>query len=364
MFGSLVIVLPSTHEGGELVLHHGDQEWMFDSAQATRDARGPSVGYAAFFSDVEHEVRMVTSGHRVTLTYNLYFAETGRSYVVSKLSGNVPSVAPAVADAFKSTLTTLLADSSFLPSGGYLGFGMRHEYPINTATKYGDSRDFYDMRPDRPEGDSLARLGEMLKGSDAAVSESCRSLGLTVTLNVVHTHESLSVLFDGVPNFEGMNTEYGFIEKWLRDEHHPRVIATSTERWMTACQVWLDAVSREFQEAREGKIKAGADDNDTYRVGEFSQRNEAETEQRAVEGLIFDFDEDEIDMDDVQDPEDDPRLDIVVHWVTPSTPLNAFKSNIIAYGNESNTECLYGRVCLIVEVGSPGEREGKAKPVV
>ncbi len=79
MFGSLVIVLPSAHEGGELVLRHGGEEWSFDAAKAIKDDQGPSIGFVAFFSDVEHEVTMVTSGYRVTLTYNLYFAEPGHS---------------------------------------------------------------------------------------------------------------------------------------------------------------------------------------------------------------------------------------------------------------------------------------------
>ncbi|KLO15791.1 hypothetical protein SCHPADRAFT_824127, partial [Schizopora paradoxa] len=174
MFGSLVIVLPSEHEGGELVLRHEGQEWMFDSAKEIKVVKGPSIGFVAFFSDVEHEVKMVTSGYRVTLTYNLFFTDPGSSFVISRLSGSPPNAALGVAGSFKSTLATLLADTAFLPDGGYLGFGMRHEYPINTATK------------PEPGVDSLARLGEMLKGSDAAVAESCRSLGLKVTLNVVH----------------------------------------------------------------------------------------------------------------------------------------------------------------------------------
>src|SRR6202042_3226946 len=30
----------------------------------------PSIAYIAFYSDVEHEVLKVTSGHRATITYN------------------------------------------------------------------------------------------------------------------------------------------------------------------------------------------------------------------------------------------------------------------------------------------------------
>jgi hypothetical protein len=34
MFGSLVIVFPTPHEGGALLLRHRGQEWIFDSDQA------------------------------------------------------------------------------------------------------------------------------------------------------------------------------------------------------------------------------------------------------------------------------------------------------------------------------------------
>lgn len=72
MFGSLVIVFPTAHVGGALRLRHGGTEWTFDSATEVLNQPTPSIGYVAFFSDVEHEVTPVTSGHRVTLTYNLY----------------------------------------------------------------------------------------------------------------------------------------------------------------------------------------------------------------------------------------------------------------------------------------------------
>jgi hypothetical protein len=34
--------------------------------------KADSIRWAAFYSDCEHEVLEVTSGHRITLTYNLY----------------------------------------------------------------------------------------------------------------------------------------------------------------------------------------------------------------------------------------------------------------------------------------------------
>ncbi|XP_055350775.1 uncharacterized protein LOC129597316 [Paramacrobiotus metropolitanus] len=74
MFASLVVVFPTTHEGGALVLRSGGKEWTFDAANELAALRTPSIAYMAFFSDVEHEILPVLSGHRVSLTYNLYFA--------------------------------------------------------------------------------------------------------------------------------------------------------------------------------------------------------------------------------------------------------------------------------------------------
>ena len=68
---SLVIALPVAHQGGELVVRKGGKEVFFDWSSDTVD-EAPVIKCAAFYSDCEHEVLEVKSGHRVTLTYNLY----------------------------------------------------------------------------------------------------------------------------------------------------------------------------------------------------------------------------------------------------------------------------------------------------
>ncbi|KAK0718024.1 hypothetical protein B0T26DRAFT_830139 [Lasiosphaeria miniovina] len=64
MFGTLVICLPSEHQGGDLVLKHRDVTKIFKTSEAQ-----PSM--ACWYSDVSHEVLPVTSGRRWVLTYNL-----------------------------------------------------------------------------------------------------------------------------------------------------------------------------------------------------------------------------------------------------------------------------------------------------
>jgi predicted 2-oxoglutarate/Fe(II)-dependent dioxygenase YbiX len=67
MFATLVVVLPSACEGGELIVRHRGHEVSLD-LNCTDSAE---VSFAAFYADCVHEVRPVTSGFRLTLVYNL-----------------------------------------------------------------------------------------------------------------------------------------------------------------------------------------------------------------------------------------------------------------------------------------------------
>lgn len=67
MFGTLLVVLPSAHAGGELIVRHAGRE-------ATIDLSGAEIcelAFAAFYADCEHEVLPVTEGYRVCLVYNV-----------------------------------------------------------------------------------------------------------------------------------------------------------------------------------------------------------------------------------------------------------------------------------------------------
>ncbi|KAL1698188.1 hypothetical protein EV121DRAFT_218566 [Schizophyllum commune] len=66
--GTLVVVFPALHEGGQLVFSSGKNEWTVDAASEIHQGDTPHVVYVAFYGDVTHKVRRVTSGHRVTLT--------------------------------------------------------------------------------------------------------------------------------------------------------------------------------------------------------------------------------------------------------------------------------------------------------
>ena len=61
MIGTLVVSLPSSHTGGELVIEHSDETVAYQ-ASATE------VSAAAFYADCGHQVKPVRTGYRVTFT--------------------------------------------------------------------------------------------------------------------------------------------------------------------------------------------------------------------------------------------------------------------------------------------------------
>ena len=167
MLGSLVIVYPTPHQGGELVLRHKDREWTFDANSLTSSQPSPSVAYVAFYSDIEHEVLKVSGGSRVTLTYNLYLVDPTPNE-------QAPAVVPNLGDIsnLQSALRDLLKSPEFLPDGGTLGFGLAHLYPVTFKTE-------------------LENMVKYLKGEDAHVYRACRELQLQPSLRMVYDDDEL-----------------------------------------------------------------------------------------------------------------------------------------------------------------------------
>ena len=67
MFATLVVVLPSAHSGGDLVVRHAGEEVRL----GLRCGDPAEAAFAAFYADCVHEVLPVTQGFRLTLVYNL-----------------------------------------------------------------------------------------------------------------------------------------------------------------------------------------------------------------------------------------------------------------------------------------------------
>ncbi|KAJ6013359.1 hypothetical protein N7540_007950 [Penicillium herquei] len=105
--GSLVVCLPSKFEGGNLIVRHNENEVDFDWQRQSAEA----IQWAAFYSDCEHEIKTITQGERITLTYNLYVREPV-SKKFSPISLLDPTSSPLYAD-----LKIILSMPGFMKQG-------------------------------------------------------------------------------------------------------------------------------------------------------------------------------------------------------------------------------------------------------
>jgi len=83
MFATLVVALPSSFAGGELIVRHKGREARLD----LRCDDPAEAAFAAFYADCVHEVLPVTKGYRLTLVYNLVRAGRGRPPRAARLCG-------------------------------------------------------------------------------------------------------------------------------------------------------------------------------------------------------------------------------------------------------------------------------------
>nr|KAK5448394.1 hypothetical protein LTR18_001482 [Exophiala xenobiotica] len=133
MSGTLVICLSSAHEGGDIVLTHNHETMTIPSS---------GMSWAAWYSDVLHEVKPVTSGHRLVLTYNL--VRQGRS--PGGLSVAFGGQYDRLVYALRHYDTSLEPNRSGSPCPQYLIHQLSHQY-----TQIG-------LRADRLKGSDLGQV--------------------------------------------------------------------------------------------------------------------------------------------------------------------------------------------------------------
>ena len=73
MFATIVVVLPSSYLGGQVHVSHANSREIFDLAPHSFT----TTCVLAWYTDVMHEVKPITSGFRLALTYNLIHTAPG-----------------------------------------------------------------------------------------------------------------------------------------------------------------------------------------------------------------------------------------------------------------------------------------------
>jgi len=290
MFGSLVVVLPILHEGGQFVLRQGDKEWTIDFADKFATATEPSVCFVAFFSDIEHEVLPVTSGYRVTLTYNLYHKPVHPS------TSSIPTPFQLK---LKQALVDLVNDQSKLPKGGYLGFGLIHDY-VHTGRKL------------------LELLLGQLKGMDRMLANVCDELGLRYSLRLLYREVT-------DPGLNLITTEELDVSKYDEIYDDP-----SGEDFLRRAFVGLNI------EQIEGVILVGQPGK-LGRKPEILEDDSIEDDDFGYEfktklGIFY----------------RDPVTEVLE--VTPMKSSVDVKTSYMTYGNDAEMSFFYGTACMLIAV--------------
>lgn len=96
MVGTLVVMLPGEARGGVLQIEHGGTSVSYRSSKT-------SLTFVGFYADCRHQVKPVTSGYRVVLTYNLLLR--GHTTAVGR-SMNDSGIVDALTDAVREHFTT------------------------------------------------------------------------------------------------------------------------------------------------------------------------------------------------------------------------------------------------------------------
>jgi hypothetical protein len=127
---------------------------------STSKAGTDAVHWAAFYSDCEHEVKKLTEGHRVTLTYNLYYAPG-----LGDLAEHAPAMNVTTLPLYHK-VHSALSEPGFMRDGGILGIYCTHAYAHSTQS-------------------GGKALPAVLKGTDMAVYAVFRAHGLKVCVRPV-----------------------------------------------------------------------------------------------------------------------------------------------------------------------------------
>ena len=172
MFGSLVVCLPIQFSGGALVTRYGNQEVIFDWSSLPDDPLSV-VCWAAFFSNVEHEILPVTSGHCLTLTYNLY-----------TMQERLHSVSPH--SPFYDCLQRAVGTPHFMREGGCLIFHCEHLYAFGMLNE-------------------KEQLPHVLKGADYLIFSSAKMLNLRVTVKPIVEGDEYTSLLPYFPCSTGLH---------------------------------------------------------------------------------------------------------------------------------------------------------------
>jgi len=181
MMATLVVVLPSDHKGGSLIVSHKGNKKRF----SIRNPDADKLTLFSFYSDCTHEVKPVADGYRVALSYNLSFTPA-RQKRAAKTVLNTTELRQALNALFADSTNTDITKNRESPEK--LVYLFDHQY-----TQRSLSWDRF-KGPDKARADALK----------AAATE----LDMHVNLCLVDVNELWSAYDKDEPGYDGFYNSY------------------------------------------------------------------------------------------------------------------------------------------------------------
>ncbi|KAH8111037.1 hypothetical protein DFH11DRAFT_710036 [Phellopilus nigrolimitatus] len=116
MFATVIIVLPSFYNGGQVHVSHGSQKQVFDFASSSES----TYSLLTWYADVMHEVKPITAGHRLALSFNLIHT-----------APSLPAPAPSSMNTAKSELKHILhkwSKKAYAGAPQTIAYLLQHQY--------------------------------------------------------------------------------------------------------------------------------------------------------------------------------------------------------------------------------------------
>ncbi|KAH8916433.1 hypothetical protein BT69DRAFT_1270384 [Atractiella rhizophila] len=118
--GTIVVCLPSTFKGGEFLIGEDNE---IQTLKWDEDCSAGKHCWVFLYSDVQHEVKPVTSGYRITIAYDVFIGSSTKE--------NSPRNVDISAVPLYAALKNALRDESFFKEGGKLSWAMHYGYPVD-----------------------------------------------------------------------------------------------------------------------------------------------------------------------------------------------------------------------------------------
>jgi len=193
MVATLVILLPSRYRGGTLLVENQGDSQRYPSTSAPQN----KLTFIAFYADCQHEVKPVTEGYRIALTYNLILKPSKETVALPIAKDAQQSLDKAVINFLQPTLLQKTGDMSSHRStqSNKLVYLLDHEYTVN-GLKW-----------------------DNLKASDQiraqALLQTAQQNDLEIFLTLADIHE----IWDCESSYDGGYSSYGSrYTRWYDDE--------------------------------------------------------------------------------------------------------------------------------------------------